>query len=155
MKLHVEWGQPIPLRANRDGISYDIDLEKITDYPGVYVFGRRHGDHFEALYVGSSMNIRSRVKGHLNNLQLMKYLRTARTGKRILLAGRLITKRGQQVEKCIVLSERALIRHFLSEGHELVNKSGTKIRRHELESTGRHPKRLVPNFIYLERTRGD
>lgn len=155
MKLHVEWGQPVQLRGNRDGISYDLDLSKITDYPGVYIFGRRHGERFEALYVGSSMNVRTRVKGHLNNLRLMRYLRTARTGKRILLAGRLVTKRGQRVEKCIALSERALIRHFLSEGHELVNKSGTKIRRHELESTGRHPRRFVPAFMYLERTRGD
>ena len=155
MKLHVEWGRPIQLRASRDGISYGLDLSKVTDYPGVYIFGRRHGDSFEALYVGKAMNIRRRVKGHLNNLSLMRHLRTAKSGKRVLLVGEYVTKPGQRIEKCLVLTERALIRYFLSEGHDLVNKQGTRIRRHELESTGRHPKRFFPTVMYLERSRGE
>lgn len=155
MKLHVEWSKPIPLRPNRDGISYTVDLTKVTEYPGVYIFGRRHGDIFEALYVGKSMNIRRRVKGHLNSLRLMKHLRTAKTGKKLLLVGEYITKPGQRIEKCLGLTERALIRNFLSEGHDLVNLQGTRIRRHELESTGRHPKKFFPSLIYLERSGGD
>lgn len=153
MKLHVEWARPIPLKSNRDGISYAVDLEKVTVYPGVYIFGRRYGERFEALYIGKSMNVRNRVKGHLNNLSLMRHLRTAKAGKKILLVGDYITKPGQRIEKCLDLTERALIRYFLSEGHDLVNKQGTLIRRHELESTGRHPKRYFPTQIYLERTR--
>ena len=51
MKLHVEWARPIPLRRNRDGISYSVDLAKVSDYPGIYVFCRHHGYTFEALYV--------------------------------------------------------------------------------------------------------
>lgn len=156
MNLHVEWGKPIILRADRDGFSYSLDLNKITDFPGVYIFGRQWGSGFEALYVGSSLNVRKRIKGHAkNNLQLMKHLRTAKTGKRILLAGELVTKRGQQVERCIALTERALIRYFLSEGDDLVNRMGTQIRRHELESTGRHPKRYFPTLMYLEKTRSE
>jgi hypothetical protein len=72
-----------------------------------------------------------------------------------LLVGEYVTKGGQRVEKCLALSERALIRYFLSEGHDLVNMQGTRIRRHELESTGRHPKRFFPSLMYLERTRRD
>ena len=155
MKLQVEWGKPIPLRASRDGISYEVDLEKVANLPGVYIFGRRHGDTFEALYIGKSRNIRSRVKGHLNSLRLMRHLRDAKSGTRVLLVGRYITKPGQQIEKCLVLTERALIRYFLSEGHDLVNKQGTRLRRHQLESTGRHPKRLFPSLIYLERSGAD
>jgi hypothetical protein len=155
MKLHVEWSKPIPLRASGDGIAYDLDLSKVSDYPGVYIFGRRHGDRFEALYVGKSMNIRSRVKGHLNSLQLMQHLRTAKAGRKVLLVGEYITKPGQRIDKCLGLTERALIRYFLSEGHDLVNKQGTRIRRHELESTGQHPKRFFPTLMYLERTRGN
>lgn len=155
MKLHVQWARPIPLRPSRDGISYTVDLEKVSDYPGVYIFGRRHGDIFEALYVGKSMNMRRRVKGHLNSLQLMRHLRTAKAGKKVLLIGEYITKPGQRIEKCLALTERALIRHFLSDGHDLVNKQGTRIRRHELESTGRHPKRFFPTLMYLERSRGE
>ena len=84
----------------------------------------------------------------------MQHVRTAKTGKRVLLVGEYVTKRGQQVDKCIALTERALIRYFVSEGHDLVNKQGTRIQRHELESTGRHPKKFFPSPIYLEKTRG-
>jgi hypothetical protein len=45
-------------------------------------------------------------------------------------------------------AHRALIRYFLSEGHDLVNEQGTRIRRHELESTGcAKESRWIP-FIY-------
>ena len=155
MKMHVEWSRPIQLRPSRDRISYTVDLAKVSDYPGVYIFGRRHGDTFEALYIGKSMNVRRRVKGHLNSLQLMRHLRTAKAGKKVLLVGDYITKPGQRIEKCLTLTERALIRHFLSDGHDLVNKQGTRIRRHELESTGLHPKRFFPTVMYLERSRGE
>jgi hypothetical protein len=153
VKLQIEWGAPVILRRSRENFGYILDLSKVTDYPGVYIFGRQWGSGFEALYVGKAANVQIRVKGHLNNLRLMQHLHTAKTGKRVLLAGSLVTKRGQQVDKGLVLAERALIRFFLSEGHDLVNKQGTLIRRHELESTGRHPKRFFPTLMYLEKTR--
>ena len=163
MNLYVEWSRPILLKASRNSIAYTLDLTKVTDRPGVYIFGREWGSGFEALYVGSSKNVRSRIKGHLNNnLRLMEHLRGAKSGKRVLLAGKLVTKSGrpvakggQRIEKSLALTERALLRHFLSEGHDLVNKQGTLIRRHELESTGGHPKRFFPTMLYLEKTRGD
>jgi hypothetical protein len=55
----------------------------------------------------------------------------------------------------LALAERALIRYFLSEGHDLVNKQGTRLSRHELESTGKHPKRYFPKLMYLEKAKGD
>jgi hypothetical protein len=72
-----------------------------------------------------------------------------------VLAGKLVTKRGQKLNKCLVLAERSLIRYFLSEAHDLVNKQGTRLRRHELESTGNHPKRYFPKRMYLERAKGE
>ena len=156
MNLHVEWGRPIQLKdASRDNMIYRLDLGKVSADAGIYIFGRRWGSQFEALYVGKAGNIRSRVKGHLNNLRLMQHLHNAKTGKRIVLAGRLGTKRGQQLPKCLVLAERALIRYFLSEGHDLVNKQGTRLRRHELESSGQHPKRFFPKVMYLEKAKGE
>ena len=109
--------------------------------PGVYVFGRCFGSHFEALYVGKATRIRGRVKGHFNNLRLMQHLRNAKIGKRVLLAGVFQGRPGQQLAKSLTLAERAFIRYFLSEGHDLVNKLGTRIRRHELVSDGQHPLR--------------
>ncbi len=156
MKLQIEWGSPIQLRdASKDNMIYGLDLSKVNIAAGIYIFGRRWGRQFEALYVGKASNIRGRVKGHLNNLRLMQHLHNARTGKRVLLAGKLVTKRGQRLSKCLVLAERALIRYFLSEGHDLVNKQGTRLRRHQLESLGQHPKRFFPRVIYLERAKGE
>jgi hypothetical protein len=48
--------------------------------------------------------------------------------------------------------ERAFIRHFLSEGHDLVNIQGARLRQHEVEST-RRPGGFVPRVMYLDRSR--
>src|SRR5438067_11647462 len=129
MKLHVDWERPILLRdATKDNMIYGLDLNRVTTGAGVYIFGRRWGGQFEALYVGKAGNsIRGRVRGHLSNLRLMQHLRNAKTGQRVVLAGRLVARRGQRLSKGLGLAERALIRYFLSEGHDLVNKQGTRI----------------------------
>jgi hypothetical protein len=73
----------------------------------------------------------------------------------MLLVSQIKTKPGQRLEKSFVLIERALIRYFLSEGFDLVNKQGTRIRRHEVLSSGKHPKRFVPNTMFVERGAGE
>jgi len=155
MKLSVEWSRPIPLKdAAKQNLIYSVVLDKLPTSPGVYVFGRRWGQKFEALYVGKANGIRGRVKNQLNNLRLMQHLKNAKDGKRIVLAGRIITKPGQQLDKCLPLIERALIRYFLSEAHDLVNKQGTRLRRHELSSSGKHPKRFFPGLMYVDKGKG-
>lgn len=106
------------------------------------------------MYVGKANGIRGRVKNQLNNLRLMQHLKNAKAGKRIVLAGRIVTKPGQQLDRSLPLIERALIRYFLSEGHDLVNKQGTRLRRHELSSSGKHPKRFFPSLMYVEKRKG-
>ena len=70
MKLYVEWSRPIQLKdASKENVIYGIDLSKVNAGTGVYIFGRRWGSQFESLYVGKARNVRSRVKGHLNNLR--------------------------------------------------------------------------------------
>ena len=146
MNLQVDWGKPIPMRQSQT-LMYELDLDKLPDEAGVYVFGRSWGGKFEALYVGKALRIRRRVKGQTNNLRLMTHVRNARTGNRVVIPGIIKTRPGQQIGKVMTLSERALIRHFLSEGHDLVNVSGATLRRHELVSTHR-PMRFVPPVMY-------
>ena len=88
----------------------------------------------------------------LNNLRLMTHIREAKVGNRVVIAGSVNTKPGQQIEKCLTLVERSLIRYFLSEGDDLVNVQGTLLRRHEIEST-HTPKWLVPRTMYIDRDR--
>jgi hypothetical protein len=156
MKLQVEWLSPIPLGDAVDpNLIYTVEVERLPTDPGVYVFGRLWGNQFEALYVGKASRIRGRIKKQLNNLKLMHHLKNAKNGKRVILVGRIVTKPGQQVDKCLPIIERALIRHFLFEGHDLVNKQGTRLRRHELESSGKYPKQFIPGLMYIEKGKGE
>lgn len=150
MQLSVEWSKPVPLRYNKKTDEFVAPLEKLPAEAGVYVFGRKYGQKFEALYVGKAGSIRGRVKGQLNNMRLMHHVRDARAGRRILLAGIFEPRPGQQEGRCLPLIEKALIRHFLSEGYDLVNKSGTRLRQHEIVSSGRHPKRYFARKIFLD-----
>ena len=91
--------------------------------------------NFEALYVGQATNgISARVRQQLKNLPLMLHLKKAKSGKRIILAARFVSRPGQQETKCLALLERALIRYFLSEGHDLVNKQGAETRNYVKKS---------------------
>lgn len=156
MKALVEWGRPLVLRdGSLQNLMYVVDLDRIPDSAGVYVFGRRWGKDIEALYVGKANNIRSRVKGQFNNLRLMQHLKKAKIGKRVLLFAKAITKPGQNVDKVVSLLERTLIRHFLAEGHDLVNKLGVRIRRHEINSEGYQPKKFIPQLMFLEKAKGE
>ena len=155
MKISVEWGRPLLLHdGSKQNLIYVVDVAKVPDNPGVYVFARRWGKSIEALYVGKAANIRGRVKGQLNNLRLMQHLKQAKAGKRVLLFATALAKPGQKIDKVISLLERALIRHFLSGGHDLVNIQGVRIRRHEVNSDGHQPKRFIPRRMFLERTKG-
>jgi len=155
MKLYLEWSKPLRLKdASADKLIFKADTEELPAAAGLYVFGRRWGQQFEALYVGKAANIRSRVKSHFNNLRLMNHIKDAKNGQRIIYAATLVTKPGQKVDRCLDILERGFIRHFLSEGHDLVNKQGTVIRRHELTSAGNFPKN-VSSLLYVEKGRGE
>ena len=156
MKLALEWARPIVLRdAGRDeNLIYKLDDSKLPEVAGVYIFGRRYSGSFEALYVGQAGSIRGRVRSHVkHNLSLMLHLKKAKNGKRILLFGRFIPKPGQQEDKCLRLLERALLRYFLSEGHDLVNKQGARLRRHEI--TSKNPRKLIPHLMFVDRAKGE
>lgn len=150
MNLRVEWQAPIPLtNGAAERLIYTCDLEKLPDKSGVYVFGRRYGKRWEALYVGKAGSIRRRVNRQLQNVRLMMHLKGAKDGQRMLLPGCFRAGRAQQERVCLPLIERALIRCFLSEGHDLVNVQGTRLRQHTILSVG--ARRKVPDAMLLDR----
>jgi hypothetical protein len=154
MKLRMEWARPISLKnGSEENLIYTCDHTKLPRSAGIYVFGRRYGTKIEALYVGKAESIQGRVRGQFKNLPLMLHLQNAKNGKRVLLVGRFISKPGQKQAKCLALLERALIRHFLSEAHDLVNIQGAKLRRHEITSLG--AKRAVPEVMFVDRTKAE
>lgn len=150
MDLAVEWTKPLSLKDGRKlNLIYTVDWKKLPSKAGIYVFGRRYGRSVEALYVGKADQIQRRVKQQLNNLRLMQHLSNAKAGKRVVLAGRVRAKQGQQMDRILPIVERALIRYFSSEGHDLVNQQGMKLRRHAIRSSGRAS--FLPSPIYVEK----
>jgi hypothetical protein len=150
MKLHLDWSSPISLQNGAgQNLIYVCDLDEIPERPGVYVFGRTHGTAFEALYVGKAgSSLRSRIKQQFNNVRLMQHVRNAKNGDRVLLLGVFVSQQGQQPENCVPIMERALIRHYLELGDDLVNVQGTRLKTHEILSSG--ARGMVPAKIVVD-----
>lgn len=123
MKLEIEWQRYIPLKYVRSGGigTYEVDLDKFPQEPGIYIFARKWSNSYEALYIGQSTLIRKRIKYHMNSVKLMRHIHKAKTGNRIVLYGKPITKPGQKMAKILNILEKALIKHFLRLGHDIVN----------------------------------
>jgi hypothetical protein len=151
MELKVIWHKPVRLRDSRadaNGI-YEIDLHKIPEKPGIYIFMRVFGKKQNPLYIGKARRLRSRIKQQLQYVKLMRGIENAANGSRVVIFGEFVPKKGQQQAKCLSLIEKAMIRHFLSEGHNLLNKAGTSLAHHSLASEHIHG-RLVPAKILFE-----
>lgn len=151
MNLALKWHKPLTLKADKDGNGiYTITLDDIPTEPGIYVFLRTHGSASEALYVGKGKNLRTRIKQHLNNLKLMKGIEKAATGKRLLAFAEFVPKQGQQQAKALRRIETAYIRLYLSDGHQLLNKQGTKIAKDTIASERSDLKKFIPKDLYYE-----
>jgi hypothetical protein len=144
---HLRWHKPQQLRT----YPYSPDLDLIPRSPGIYVFYRRYGKGFEVFYVGKALNLRSRLKGQLNNLKLMNSIKSAANGAKMLTYGEVKLKPGQKSASAIHAAEKLLIRHFVEEGHELFNIQGVKLRVQTL--TNERPSlinKLIPRRTQVE-----
>jgi len=139
---HLSWHTPQVLKA----YPYQPDLAAIPKSPGVYVFYRKYGARsFQVFYVGKAQNLRSRLKGQINNLKLMNGIQKAPNGTRCLAYAEIVLKPGQKAESAIRAAEKILIRHFVEEGHELLNIQGIKIRIQKLTNDRPSPlNKLIP-----------
>ena len=151
MKLHLEWLPPISLKDGaKDNLIYTCQYESLPHEAGIYIFGRRHGAAFEALYVGKATSLNSRIRQQFNNVKLMKHVQNALNGERILLLGLFKSLSGQQDENCLPIMERALIRHFLERDDDIVNVHGTRLKTHEIVSEGSAAKHAIPSKIVVD-----
>lgn len=85
MNLRLQWLEPFDLSdGSKWGYVYEIeDLNFIPSVPGVYVFGRVHGQSVAPLYIGKARNLRRRVEQELKrNVRLMRGIEGAPTGYR-------------------------------------------------------------------------
>ncbi|MGH9631588.1 MAG: hypothetical protein ACRD7E_25050, partial [Bryobacteraceae bacterium] len=142
--MHLVWAKPLPLRISAENYVYELDVASVPTAPGIYCFYRQHGDTQSVLYVGKAENLRARIKQQLNAVKLMLATKNSSAGSRYLVFGEFAGKPGQQYRKCLPVIARGLIRHFLSKGHDLLNKQGTRIAQHTVVSKRNHLKNLIP-----------
>jgi len=137
VEINLEWQAPIPLRD--DDRIYACDEALIPEAPGIYVFARKHGkaESPYPLYIGRAENLRTRIGQQLNTVDLMVSIKKRETGQRILMVGKLLPKRGQQVKKLLRIVEEAYIANALTGGYDLLNKNGTKTPSHLIKSSGK------------------
>lgn len=128
MQINANWSQPLTLTKDRKGkLVYTVDLEDIPQSPGVYIFGRQHGESIAPIYIGETLTLRGRIKSHLESVPLMHAVRDAPAGNRFLIYCTVKTRSKERAKRQIVILERALILHAQAEGHQIVNKKGTKL----------------------------
>lgn len=141
MHIDLKWDKPIRLKDgskwNQIYVIPKPKFDRIPNKPGVYVFARAFGQSVAPLYVGQASRLRNRIKSHLKgSVQLMVGIKRSQHGHRILLFGRLKLHPGQQQKKVLKIVEKALIKHALAEGYELLNKQGVKAKVHVIKSKG-------------------
>jgi len=157
LKIDLKWERPLRLK---DGSRFNLiyrcgSLNRVASKPGLYVFARSYGKSIVPLYIGQALKLRSRIEQQFNNAKLMMTLKSAPSGHRILLVGRLRFHPGQQKKKVLDIVESALIKHALAQGHDLINQHGTKTKVHAIRSKGNSSsKQVVPRTMLVERRKG-
>lgn len=143
----LQWQKPQKLQ----GFPYRADLAQVPATAGVYVFYRNYGSSFEVLYVGKALNLRHRIKVQMNNLKLMNGIKAASNGARMLAYGEIALRSGQSKDTAIVAAEKLLIRHFVEDGHELLNIQGVKRRVQALSNVRpAELKKIIPIHTQIE-----
>lgn len=151
MELSATWKSYPLVDGAKQGMTFTTDLAKIPADAGVYIFARQHGATFEALYVGKANNLRSRIRSQINTVLLMNHVRDSANGPRVVYAGVFNPKQGQKLDVCLPLIEKALIRYFVSERHDLVNKQGKKLKQHTIVSNGSFSRDSMKAKISVEK----
>ncbi len=151
MEVNLNWHNFCELRSGaHENLIYTTDLSDIPEGSGIYLFARRHGKTVSILYIGKALNLRTRIKSQLNNARLMKAIENAPRGGRILIFAEVQLKRNQKMANALSVAETAFIRHYLTLGHDILNKQGTVIRQHIICSDRVEFKKDIPLRMYLD-----
>ncbi len=149
MKIELEWTGPIKLKpVNTGGYNFEAIEDDLPSEAGIYVFARKFGSSYSPIYIGKARNIRNRLKTQFRSLPLMVKVKNwnqtnaedasmALNGTRVLFIGNLLKPSAvAQIENALRITERSLIEHALTEGHNIVNIQMTRTKYDEIISNG-------------------
>lgn len=136
MNVELDWYEPIELGSSstlKENVK-NFDLSLLPEISGVYIFYREYGDYQEALYVGKSENIRTRMKAHFNSIKLIDGLVETPKGKKKLIFAEVKTR--SDLAKALAQAEKGLINQLDDEKHPLLNRKLMKDQYDYIISTG-------------------
>ncbi|EHU2456439.1 GIY-YIG nuclease family protein [Acinetobacter seifertii] len=122
MKIELDWYEPIELGSSstlKENVK-NFDFSLLPEISGVYIFYREYGNYQEALYVGKSENIRTRMKAHFNNMKLIDGLIDTPKGQKKLIFAEV--KSRSDLAKALAQAEKGLINQLDDEKHPLLNR---------------------------------
>jgi hypothetical protein len=142
VQIGIEWLPEFPLERTRlkHTVCYNLapeDYDQLPEGPGIYVFAREGRSRNEALYVGKAEILKRRIRRQLNNLTLMNHVAESGRGRKFIVCGQFTRTNELHLAKRLDIAERAFIRHFLEEDHDLVNEMARKLVSHTIELSGR------------------
>lgn len=122
MKVELDWYEPMELGSSstlKENVK-NFDFSLLPEIAGVYIFYREYGNYQEALYVGKSENIRTRMKAHFNNMKLIDGLIDTPKGQKKLIFAQV--KSRSDLAKALAQAEKGLINQLDDEKHPLLNR---------------------------------
>ncbi|MDQ9027578.1 GIY-YIG nuclease family protein [Acinetobacter nosocomialis] len=122
MKIELDWYEPIELGSSstlKENVK-NFDFSLLPEISGVYIFYREYGNYQEALYVGKSENIRTRMKAHFNSMKLIDGLIDTPKGQKKLIFAEV--KSRSDLAKALAQAEKGLINQLDDEKHPLLNR---------------------------------
>jgi predicted GIY-YIG superfamily endonuclease len=142
MDIEIVWRKPVrlieaPRESGQDFILKGTDEKRVPGAAGVYIFARAFGKKYEPIYIGQADNLSARIQQHLKtNVTLMRALREAKKGSKVVLLAEVQTKQGQQIQRVLDIIEPTLIADAVATGYTLVNRQLTKSKYHFIVSNG-------------------
>lgn len=136
MNVELDWYEPIELGSSstlKENVK-NFDLSLIPEISGVYIFYREYANYKEALYVGKSENIRTRMKAHFNSIKLIDGLVDTLKGQKKLIFAEVKTR--SNLAKALAQAEKGLINQLDKEDHPLLNRRLMKDQYDYIISTG-------------------
>lgn len=131
MSIHATWQKSINLvKVKKGNFIFEINIEKFPKIAGCYVIYNQYGNASrKILYIGQAINLKSRIKYQLNNLELMTGINKSMKGSKKILFCTVQFKGKQSKNKKKVLNvlEKNLIKMAILDDHPLLNKQGKKI----------------------------
>ncbi|MBJ9906695.1 GIY-YIG nuclease family protein [Acinetobacter bereziniae] len=122
MKVELDWYEPMELGSSRtlkENVK-NFDFSLLPEIAGVYIFYREYGNYQEALYVGKSENIRTRMKAHFNSMKLIDGLIDTPKGQKKLIFAEV--KSRSDLARALAQAEKGLINQLDDEKHPLLNR---------------------------------